>query len=105
MLGAKSQAYRDFIAAEERERHNPNNMLIRIVLICAFGFYKEESRPRLATQSKSASLAPDWQDLRRLYVLILDRGATVYLFRKRLESEFQMFPIRIFAFQQELTDS
>ena len=86
-MGAKSQAYRDFIAAEERERHSPNNMLIRLVLYCAQGFYKEESRPRIVSDQGPAQ-APDWHDIRRLYALVVDRSTTVYTLRRRLLNEF-----------------
>jgi hypothetical protein len=78
---------------EQRDRTNPDNMLVRFMLICSKGHYNpDQPRPKILAISNDSDNyykdALDWQDLRRLYAIHVDRNSSCMTFKQRICLEF-----------------
>ena len=82
MLAAKEK----FRQVEEQERLNPNNMLIRILVICTHNFYEENVLAAARARYGVAEIT-DWAELNRLYALFVAKSCNIYDLKRRLDSE------------------
>lgn len=71
---------------EEKERLNPGNMLIRLLLINLAPFYRSQVRTALIDIFSRKELE-EWTDSNRLYPLFIARQSSVYDLKARLEDE------------------
>jgi len=85
----KERAFAEFMEDEERQRLNPNNMFIRIFMVCTENFYTPENKQEASRQSGiDPDDLEDWSDNRRLYALHLSKSCNIFELKARLLKEF-----------------
>lgn len=74
---------------EEKDRLNPNNMLIRLLLINLVPFYDPKVL-KVAKEYYSRPETEEWTDKNRLYALFIAKTSNVYDLKARLEDEISL---------------
>ena len=74
---------------EEKDRLNPNNMLIRLLLINLVPFYSPQVL-KVAKEYYTRTETEEWTDKNRLYALFIAKTSNVYDLKARLEDEISL---------------
>ena len=75
-----------FRQLEEQERLNPNNMLVRILVMCTHNFY-EQSVLEAARARYGQAEVSDWAEENRLYALFVSKSCSVHDLKQKLDGE------------------
>ena len=71
---------------EEKERLNPNNMLIRLLLINLVPFYQKHII-EAAREHYSRAETEEWTDRNRLYAVFVQKQSSVFDLKTKLEEQ------------------
>ena len=76
-----------FLDLEEKDRLNPNNMLIRLLAYTLVPFYRPEVI--LAAKEEFPRIeCEEWTDKNRFYALFVAKTSSVFDLKTRLDEEF-----------------
>ena len=83
MIVAKAR----FLDLEEKDRLNPNNMLIRLLVQTLVPFYRPGVL-EIASEHYSRAEVEEWTDKNRFYALFVAKTSSVFDLKTRLDEEF-----------------
>jgi len=105
----KGIAYQEYIKQEDKDRRNPANILIRVLIICLNGFF-DSVRPKIipvtTDERPDAGYreAEDWHDRKRMFALCIDKKTTALKLKERIYQEFKLPTLRVYFQNFEIED-